>query len=200
MCVQMPITIYDPNEPMQSLGDYNMTDGLGRTYRYYTGKTLYAFGFGLPFWGEFPEYSNMQLSSQSIVPCGSVTVTVTVTAPGNGVVGDEVVQCYVAAPPAPDNAYPVPIHAMQGFSRVTLGPSAPTTTVSFSLDAWSMSVTNADGDRVVNPGKYVIWVGSGQPTDANVPAPLAMTFVVTGSSTVVVASGCPDLPRRCYAC
>ena len=196
----MPVTIYDPSEPIKSLGDYNMTDGLGRTYRYYTGKTLFAFGFGLPFWGEFPTYSNFQLSAQSIAPCGSVTVSVTVSTPGNGVVGDEVVQCYVAAPPAPGGAYPVPLHALEGFKRVTLGPSTPTATVSFTLDAWSMSVTNANGDRVVNPGKYSVWIGSGQPSDTNVPAPLSATFIMTGSSTVVVSSGCSDLPRPCYAC
>ena len=48
---RMPITIYDPSEPMQPMTDYDMTSGLGRTYRYYTGKTVYPFGAGLSFWG-----------------------------------------------------------------------------------------------------------------------------------------------------
>lgn len=61
--------------------------------RYYTGKTLYSFGFGLPFWGSFPTYSALSLSSSSIAPCDMITVTVTVTAPaGLSVTGDDVAQ------------------------------------------------------------------------------------------------------------
>lgn len=36
----MPITIYDPSEPMEDLGNYDMTAGLGRTYRCYFRKRL----------------------------------------------------------------------------------------------------------------------------------------------------------------
>jgi beta-glucosidase len=199
--VQMPITIYDPTEPMQPISDYNMTSGLGRTYRYYTGKTLYSFGFGLPFWGNFPQYFDFALSASNVSPCDSINVSATVSVaslPGAQTGGDEVVQVYVNTPQGV--GFDVPLHSLQGFARITLGPGHTSQSVSFTLDAWSMSVTDGNGDRVILPGTYNVWIGSGQPSDPRVPAPLFGSFTVTGSSPVVVSDQCTDLARRCYAC
>merc|ERR1712083_312520 len=45
---KLPYTLY-PYEVMQSFNmtDYNMSTPPGRTYRYYTGETIFPFGYGL---------------------------------------------------------------------------------------------------------------------------------------------------------
>ncbi len=50
--------------------------------------------------------------------------------------------------------YATPQLSLQGFRRVSLSASN-VVSLSFTIDAWAMSVTDPDGDRVVNPGKYM---------------------------------------------
>lgn len=61
------ITVYPAAAPINAITNYNMTDGLGWTYRYYKGAMLIPFGFGLTY--TTFEYSNLQLSATSIGPC-----------------------------------------------------------------------------------------------------------------------------------
>jgi len=47
---RLPVTIYGKDfEQTHSLKDFDMTSGLGRTYRYYKGKALFEFGHGLSY-------------------------------------------------------------------------------------------------------------------------------------------------------
>ena len=66
-----------------------------RTYRYFEGKPLYAFGFGL----SYPKfnYSDITVSAQSVAAGQPLGADATVTNAGD-VAGDEVVQLYLKFP------------------------------------------------------------------------------------------------------
>ncbi|KGO84829.1 glycosyl hydrolase family 3 [Flavobacterium rivuli WB 3.3-2 = DSM 21788] len=70
--------------------DYNIRNG--RTYMYFKGKPLYAFGFGLSY--TTFTYKAIETSAASLYKNGNLTVNVTVTNTGRRD-GEEVVQLYV---------------------------------------------------------------------------------------------------------
>src|SRR5690606_35674871 len=79
-----------------------------------------------------------------------------------GFAGDEVAQLYLDFPDLDG----VPRIALRGFQRVTLAPGERRA-LEFDLDPRALSAVDVEGDRQVMPGRYRIWVGSGQPgTDA----------------------------------
>ena len=138
---------------------------------------LYPFGYGLSY-SRF-EYRKLRVSKQRAAAGDSVTVTVHVTNTG-GRDGDEVVQLYLDWPQVEG----APIRALAGFKRISL-VSGETGTVSFTLDARSMSIVDEDGVRRVVPGPVNFWVGGGQPVSRDGLRPasgLAGSFEVTGSA------------------
>ena len=144
----------------------------------------------------------MGISSSVIRACESIVVTATIANSG-AMDGDEVVQVYLAAPAATAN-FPVPYRQLEAYSRVTVNVST-SVEVEFILDAWSMSVTDNDGERVILPGQYNIWVGGHQPVNLANAALADSTGLWQGSFTVggsgwTYVSTCANLPRPCYAC
>jgi beta-glucosidase len=75
---------------LPELLDYNIRNG--RTYMYFKGKPLYAFGHGLSY--TTFKYNSIETNSETIAKNGDVKVTVSITNAGNKD-GDEVVQLYV---------------------------------------------------------------------------------------------------------
>ncbi|MNL12268.1 Thermostable beta-glucosidase B [compost metagenome] len=75
---------------LPDLLDYNIRNG--RTYMYFKGKPLYAFGHGLSY--TTFKYNSVETNSESITKNGEVKITVSVTNTGNKD-GDEVIQLYV---------------------------------------------------------------------------------------------------------
>ncbi|MDR7209546.1 glycoside hydrolase family 3 C-terminal domain-containing protein [Flavobacterium piscis] len=70
--------------------DYNIRNG--RTYQYFKGKPLYAFGHGLSY-STF-KYNSIETNSEAISKNGEIKVVVSITNTGDKD-GDEVVQLYV---------------------------------------------------------------------------------------------------------
>jgi len=102
--------------------------------------------------------------------------------------GDEVVQVYVTDGEA---GAPVPIRSLAGARRVHLA-AGEARTVRFSLTPRQLSLIDARGARVVEPGVFEVSVGGKQPGFRGV-ADAATTGVVTGRFEVV---GAPlRLPR-----
>jgi beta-glucosidase len=79
--------------------DYNIRDG--RTYMYFKGEPLYAFGFGLSY--TTFKFSNLRTSSGQVAKDGTVNISVDVTNTGSRT-GDEVVQLYVKHPGSKSSA------------------------------------------------------------------------------------------------
>jgi beta-glucosidase len=145
-----------------------------RTYRYFRGKPLYGFGYGLSY-ARF-RYGNLKLSRQSLSAGEPLTVDVDVTNAG-GPAGDEVVQLYLTQP----KLALTPLHTLGGFTRVRVEPGA-TVHVRFELDPRTLGQVDEKGQRVVVAGRYAVAVGGAQP--AEFPGAVTASFDVTGSRTL----------------
>jgi beta-glucosidase len=149
---RLPVTFYTGVDQLPPFDDYAMKN---RTYRYFTGKPLYPFGYGLSY--TTFSYSGLKLPEESIKAGQPLQAEVTVTNTGKRA-GDEVAQLYLEFPKV-DGA---PLKALRGFERVHLAPGA-SQTVTFKLNPRAMSMVTADGKPVVAAGEYNISVGGGQP-------------------------------------
>jgi beta-glucosidase len=110
---RLPVTFYRSVQQLPPFADYDMK---GRTYRYFNGEPLYAFGYGLSY-TRF-DYSDLQTTTSSPGAKDGFEVSVAVKNIGERA-GDEVVQLYVRAV---SPSRPMPIEQLRGFARVTLQP------------------------------------------------------------------------------
>jgi beta-glucosidase len=148
---RLPVTFYTGVSQLPAFEDYSMNE---RTYRYFHGKPLYSFGYGLSY-STFA-YSNLAVRPNAIAPGDGVSVEADVRNT-SGVAGDEVVQVYVNFP----NVAGAPLRALREFTRVHLEPGA-SQHVKFDLKGDALSMVNDAGERSVLPGDYKISVGGGQ--------------------------------------
>jgi beta-glucosidase len=164
---RLPITFYQSLDQLPPFSDYSMAN---RTYRYFKGKPLYGFGFGLSY-STF-QYSGLKLSTDHLHAKESLTVEADVK--NSGVrAGDEVAQLYLT-PPQTDVS---PKLALDGFTRIHLAPGQ-TQHIHFTLDPRALSQVDVKGNRTVSPGVYKLTLGGGQPTEAN---DLSTEFTIEGS-------------------
>lgn len=152
---RLPVTFYKSVDQLPPFRDYDMTKG--RTYRYFTGEPLYAFGHGLSY-TQFV-YSDLHITPRQPRQGECVEVSVTVKNTGH-YAGDEVVQLYVHDLEA---SVPVPVRQLAGFDRIHLQPGAART-VHFTLKPDQFSLVTDGGQREVEPGKFEIAVGGCQPS------------------------------------
>jgi len=145
--------------------DYTMK---GRTYRYFTGTPVYPFGHGLSYTSF--AYGALKVETVGGAPEQGLRVTAEVHNTGRRA-GDEVVQLYLT-PPAFDGA---PRLALRGVRRVTLEPGQ-SQRVTFALSTRDLSFVNPQGERRLMPGRYQVWVGSGQPGTGVAAASAAYTI------------------------
>ena len=150
---RLPVTFYAGDCQLPDFSDYSMS---GRTYRYFKGKPLYPFGFGLSY--TTFEYDTPVCVTESPKTGGTVRIASTVRNTGDRT-GDEVVQLYISHPDAPE---PKPIRALKGIKRVTLAPGEEQT-VYFELDGRDLSLVDAEGNSVCSPGRVSVYVGGAQP-------------------------------------
>lgn len=148
---RLPITFYHSTEGMREFTDYSMQN---RTYRYFTGKPLYAFGYGLSY-TKF-KYGDVQTSAKKMRKDGSVTVRVRVANAG-AYDGDEVVQLYVRHLNSP---VPQARKSLAGFKRIFLKKGS-SKMVELNLPASALRYWDVDADRYVVPtGPFEIQIGA----------------------------------------
>ena len=181
---RLPITFYTSTSELPSFENYSMAN---RTYRYFTGKTLYGFGYGLSY-SHF-RFSNLQLSSSSLKAGDSLFVTAEVTNTSK-IAGDEVAELYVEYPQADSDG--APLRALAGFARVYIEPGA-TKPVRFTLDARRLSHVRTDGTRVVSAGNYSVFLGGSQPQNSTFGGNQASR--ANGISAPLTITGEKTLPR-----
>jgi beta-glucosidase len=150
---RLPVTFYRSVDDLPPFDDYDMA---GHTYRYFDGKVLYPFGFGLSY-TRF-RYSELEIAPASTPAGEPVAVRVQVRNAGDRA-GDEVVQLYVRDVEA---SVPVPIRQLAGFRRLHLAPGE-TQAVAFTLAPEQLSLITDDDRRAVEAGRFEIAVGGCQP-------------------------------------
>ena len=126
-----------------------------RTYRYFNGKPLYPFGYGLSY--TTFKYSDLSVPTQAVAAGQPVDAEVTVTNTGK-VAGDEVVQIYLKFPAVKG----APLIALRGFQRIHLEAGA-SQKVHFELKNRDLGMVNEDGSPIIAQGDYAISIGGGQP-------------------------------------
>jgi beta-glucosidase len=164
---RLPVTFYRSAQDLPPFADYGMQ---GRTYRYFKGSPLWAFGHGLSY-TRFA-YQAPRVSS-AVLNAGEVLAVEVEVANAGDRDGDEVTQVYLE-PETPSAV--APAHALVAFQRVPL-KAGERRTLRFELDARALSQVDASGLRAVLPGRYRLAVGGGQPGHAEV---LRVGFEIQG--------------------
>ena len=147
----LPVTFYRATADLPAFTDYSMAN---RTYRYFKGKPLYAFGHGLSY-TKF-EYSSGRLAASQIAENGTAKLTFTIKNSGSRD-GDEVAQVYYRHV---HSKVPQPKESLCGFKRVTVekGQSAEVT-----IDVPAERLRYWDTEKkqyVIEPGEYEFLVGA----------------------------------------
>jgi len=150
---KLSYTIY-PSEYFNQipLTDMSMTHFPGRTYKYYTGKPLWPFGFGLSY--TTFEITWIDNQNEFIIDTSkkfSVYFRANVTNTGLRA-GDEVVLAFVNGTNS--------LKRLFGFQRVTLQPGE-STQVFFAGSSETFSTVNSKGERIISAGKYHIFLTNG---------------------------------------
>jgi beta-glucosidase len=147
---RLPITFYRSVDQLPDFEDYAMK---GRTYRYFQGTPLFAFGYGLSY-TQFA-YQSAQLDKDTISYGEQVALTIPVQNVGKRA-GEEVVQVYLRRPGDADG----PIKSLRGFQRIALQPGetkACTITLPYENFEWFDEQT---GTMHPMEGTYELLYGS----------------------------------------
>ena len=151
---KLPVTFYRSNDDLPDFLDYSMKN---RTYRYFTGKPQYAFGYGLSYTtfqvGKGTISRKSAKASQKGKPLAQVTVPVTNTGKREGT---ETVQVYVKRLGDPG----APIKALKGFQKLSLKPGETRKAV-ITLDSEAFEYYDEMQDELaVKTGNYQILYGT----------------------------------------
>ena len=138
---RLPITFY---RHTADIPDYEVYAMEGRTYRYFRGTPLFAFGYGLSY-SQFT-YGEARIEN------GQLIVPVTNDSARDGA---EVVQLYVRDPEDANG----PLKTLRGFCRVAI-PAGKTVEATLPLtDETFLAWSEADGDMVPKHGRWDLLYG-----------------------------------------
>ncbi len=147
---KLPVTFYRSNDDLPDFLDYSMKN---RTYRYFTGKPQYPFGYGLSY--TTFAVGKGKMSSTSMRKDEKVTLTVPVKNTGKRE-GTETIQVYIKAL---DDAG-APIKALKGFQKVLL-KAGEKGTVKITLDGEAFEYYDEHIDELATKaGRYQILYGT----------------------------------------
>jgi beta-glucosidase len=153
---RLPITV--PRNVGQLPMYYNISPGIAydreeHGYVDVKASPLYEFGYGLSY--TTFEYKDLFITPERIEKNGDVHVSLSVTNTGKRA-GSEVVQLYIK-----DVLSSVtrPAKELKGFEKIELEPSE-TKKVEFVLTPEQLSFIDKDLHRIVEPGKFLVMVGS----------------------------------------
>ena len=163
---RLPLTFYSSLSQVPAFEEYSMR---GRTYRYFDGKPLFGFGFGL----SYTNFAYSDLKVPANVKAGEpVTVEGDVKNTGPRA-GEEVVEVYLSQP----RAFETPLRVLAGFQRVHLA-AGQSIHVRVTIDPRSVGQVDEEGKRVIVPGEYRVSMGGAQPQEA--ASVQSGTFTVEG--------------------
>jgi beta-glucosidase len=149
------VTFYKSIEQLPPFREYAMAAATPTALRW---ATALSFGYGLSY--TTFAYRDLCLNADEIAAGESLTVRVTVQNTG-AVAGDEVVQLTSGRARLRAHA-----HSPSGGLRARPPGTGGAQTVTFTLKPRQMSIVDDAGRYVVEPGRFEVWVGGGQPEPA----------------------------------
>lgn len=163
---RLPVTYYTSTDELPSFEDYSMKN---RTYKYYTGKALFPFGYGLSYTSF--SYGKAKVTGLSSVKCDIFKISgddekglkliLPVTNTGKRD-GEEVVQVYFKNL-QDTNA---PLKQLCGFTRVFI-PAGQTKMVDVPIMNQGLRTYNPETQKMeVRPGRYKLLYGSSSDSKA----------------------------------
>ncbi len=161
----LPITFYRATSDLPAFTDYSMSN---RTYRYFTGKPLYAFGQGMSY-TKF-DYADGKLDSKAIAPQGRVKITFTIRNAGQRD-GDDVAQVYYRHV---KSTVPQPLKSLCGFARVSM-KKGDSRQVTVEVPAERLRHWDTEKKQyTVEPGAYEFLIGAAS-DDIRLKLPMTIT-------------------------
>ncbi len=155
---RLPVTFYATTEELPDFRDYSME---GRTYKYMANEALYPFGYGLAF-TKF-EYSDISVAG-SFKAGETISCSVAVKNIGSRA-SEETVQLYLRD--VETSASIAPRWQLRGIRKVFLKPGEKAE-LAFTLTPKELSLIDDDGNAVLEPGKFEIFIGGSQPDSRSV--------------------------------
>ena len=150
---RLPVTFYRTTEELPDFHDYRMEN---RTYKYMKNEALYPFGYGLSY-SKF-SYSDIRLSNEAINTGDSIEVNASVKNTG-AFESDETVELYLKDDEA---SVRVPRWQLAGIKKVHLKPQEESE-VHFTINPRGMALIDENGNCILEPGKFEVYVGGSQP-------------------------------------
>jgi len=152
---KLPVTFYKTMEELPDFVDYSMKN---RTYRYMENQALYPFGYGLSY-TKF-EYSNIIMSKDEIKSGETCKFKITVKNIGQ-CESEETVQLYLKDVEA---SVIIPKYELKGIKKINLKPGQEIQ-VYFELTPRQMALIDNEGNCILEPGVFEVFVGGSQPDD-----------------------------------
>lgn len=153
---RLPVTFYRSDNDLADFKDYSMEN---RTYRYFKGKPLYGFGYGLSYTSF--NYA-LQTAPAKLAKGKDLLLTVKVTNKGK-IKGDEVAQLYLVNQ---DKNIKTSLKALKGFQRLTLAPGEGKI-LKFVLPASELNYIDVNGSKIMLKGNIQLAIGGSQPDEPN---------------------------------
>lgn len=173
---KLPITMY-PHHYIseQAMTNYDMSFPPGRTYKYYQGKPLFPFGFGLSLTSF--DFSCSKAGEEN--PTLEYTFQCELHNTGN-LDGEEVVQAYHSAVDIGKVDHPLPKRALRDFKRVAVR-AGQKATVTFTLSSKQLELVNKVGSQTLYPGVHAIILSRGHAEDEQ-----KFTIKIEGEDRIVI--------------
>jgi beta-glucosidase-like glycosyl hydrolase len=157
----LDFTWYADDAQLPDMKNYGLTpsetDGLGRTYQYFTGTPTYPFGYGLSYTGF--RYSHVHTDTGAVNANGQVTVQVDVTNTGS-TAGATVAQLYVSTPFSVPGVT-LPKERLAGFQKTKVLAPGQTQHLTIPVRLSDLALWDEGKQRdVVYDGPYGFGVGT----------------------------------------
>ena len=166
---RLPYTVYPADYIKRSYFDMSLRDNGGCTYRFYQGKPLWTFGYGLSYtvfnysWSGHPHHQHAD-AKRIANGRNTISYTVNVTNTGN-MAGYDSVLGFLTDQPQPD----APQKELFDFGRVFLEPGE-SATVHLTVGPQQLSSVDEEGTQFIKTGHYGVKIGD-----------LESSFHVTGA-------------------
>jgi len=161
---RMPLTVVASLDDLPPHTDFGLATPPGWTHRYFTGRPLTPFGFGLSY-ANF-SYSALGVQPATLAPADAAFTVSALVSHAGGAASDEVAQLYGRFEGA--GAASPPLQQLLAFERIAAIAPGGSATVRFTLprEALALADAAAEPQLRVLPGRWTLWLGGGPPANA----------------------------------